>query len=50
MISPSLIIHFDFETWKPTEIFLHGNNDEETAKIQEFAEKIVKVISEEVEP
>lgn len=43
MTIPFLLIQFDFKTWNPTEIFLHGNNDEETARLKQIADKIKAV-------
>ncbi len=40
---PSLLIQFDPDTWTPT-VFINGETDEETAKLQEIADKMLRSI------
>jgi hypothetical protein len=44
MNSPSLLIQFDPNTWTPAAIFPNGQTDQETARLQVIADKMLKNI------
>lgn len=44
MNTTSLLICFDSETWQPTDFFLNGFTDVETARLQQIAENIMATI------
>jgi hypothetical protein len=41
---PSLLIQFDPTIWKPTAIFTNGSTDEETAKLREITDKLLRAL------
>lgn len=45
--APSLCIVFDSTDLKPTEIFINGRTNEETAQVEEIARRIIKAIKGE---
>ncbi len=44
---PFILIQFDPETLKPMAVFPNGSNDEETAKLQEIADKMLAAIQDD---
>lgn len=46
-MSPSFIIVFDSERWKPTAVIVNGKTDIETAKLQEIANKLLRAVEED---
>lgn len=44
---PSLLIQFDGEKLTPSAVFFNGRTDEETAKLQEIAGKMMACLSGE---
>jgi hypothetical protein len=41
---PTILFQFDREAWTPTVIFYNGATDTETARLQEIADMMLKVL------